>query len=338
MSKFCFNCSNELADSALFCTNCGSKQPPPPTINIEPTFVAPVEESVTDPTIHEPVFQPPLQASDSIRNTPPYQQYYQPPVAPPPEPPKKNKTAVTVAVCAVILCVVLIASVAILIMTGVLSYNKTETKETEEKSEIISEITEDVTDRTYNYNIENNGEVTLPESTTNAIIDNTTGLMPYSKGEVINGEYVNEWAGFKFEIPADYPEVDAATYNSLNANLPAGEYGFIAMNETDGTLIGICFENNTSNYSLEEIFNSSIDLAQSMTESYNPLTYGSIEEIKLCGDDYLYSTMYYSVSQSYGITLMRLLDNKLISIVITGETLSQCYSFLNTIEKATPSI
>lgn len=318
MSRFCFNCGTAIDDSAMFCHDCGAKQP------VAETFVETSPDTAT---------------ADQFQNTapiPPVQQYFQPPIAPP-EPPKKNKTAVTVAVCAVILCVALIASVAILFATGVLSFNK-KTEETEESNENISEVTEDITDRTYSYNVENNGEVTLPESTTDTIIDNPTGSIPYSKGKVTNGEYVNEWAGFKFRIPDEYPEVDAATYSSLNANIPAGEYGFLARNDYTGSMIGISYENNIGNYSLEEIFSSSIDLAQSMTESYNPLTYGSIEEIYICSDHYLYSTMYYSATKTYGITLMREHEGKIISIIVTADSLSKCYSFLNTFEEASPSI
>lgn len=345
MSKYCSTCGKELADSSLFCTACGSKQLPSVNLSEEPTVMAPSEPTVAAPINAEPASP---QFFEPVQNAPasaPVQPYYQPPVAP--EPPKKNKTAVTVAVCAVILCVVLIATVAVLFITGTLSFNKDgeETDEKETKTTSTKKITEDITDRTYGFSIENNGSDANPDAPTEApsygndIIDNPIGSVPYTKGEVRNGEYINEWAGFKFKITSEYPEADAATYNSLNSQLPTGEYGYLAVNQTTGGVLSISYENNNvPDTPLEEIFQSSIDLTISMLESYNPITYGSIEEINICGEEYLYSTMYYSVTGIYGITLMRMLDGKLISIVITGDSLSQCYSFLNTFEPAYPSI
>ena len=301
MSRFCFNCGKEINDSAMFCPSCGIKQMPP--VNPNQNTVAPV----------------------------PAQQYYQEPS----EPPKNNKTAVTLAVCAIILCVALVAAFVVLIATGTLSFD---TESEENQVEVTEKATESITDRTYSYNIENNGSVTKPESPTNNIIDNPSGSIPYTKGEVRNGEYINEWAGFKFKVTSDYPEADAATYNTLNSQIPAGEYGFIALNQVSGTVLSISYEDNTMNASLEEVFEYSIDLAKSMLESYNPITYSEINTINLCGEEYIYSTMYYSVSDIYGLTLMRMLNGKLVTIVITGETLSQCYSFLNTFEAAYPSV
>lgn len=355
MSKSCFNCGKEIADSALFCTGCGSKQIAPVDLSDEPTVMAPsesvaspFEETVAVPN-PEPVSPPVQQIFEPVKNNTPQfpevppQQYYQPPVSPP-EPPKKNKAAVTVAVCAVILCIAMIATIAVLFITGTLSFNKDNKKDDEKDSETSSteEVTEDITDRTYGFNVENNGSyrepVTSGETPSQSIIDNPIGSTPYTKGEVRNGEYVNEWAGFKFKITSEYPEADAATYNSLNSQLPAGEYGFISINQYSGTVLTISYEDNASGSDLETIFQSSIELTELMLKDYNPINFGSIEEINICGNEYLYSTMYYTGTNIYGIMLMRMLDNKIISVVITGETLSQCYSFLNTFDPAYPSI
>ena len=149
MSKFCFNCGNPMDDSAIFCPGCGSKQLPPADINQNPAATSPfdatviadsepasfsLDETMVAPAVNsEPVFAPVQPPFSPVQ--PPEQQYYQPPVAPP-EPPKKNKTAVTVAVCAVILCVTLIATFAVLAITGTISFGK-DKKDDKETTESI---------------------------------------------------------------------------------------------------------------------------------------------------------------------------------------------------------
>ncbi len=62
----------------------------------------------------------------------------------------------------------------------------------------------------------------------------------YTKGNIVDGYYVNEWANIKFEITEQWPEGDDAAY-SLYAG-PTTECGFISEGNLQGKQFAICFE------------------------------------------------------------------------------------------------
>ena len=62
----------------------------------------------------------------------------------------------------------------------------------------------------------------------------------YTKGEVVNGYYVNEWANIKFKITDEWPDTtatDGANYEDAKT-----ETGFASVDSTQGKQLAIAFE------------------------------------------------------------------------------------------------
>lgn len=94
------------------------------------------------------------------------------------------------------------------------------------------------------------------------IMDSVVPDIEYTKGEVIDGYYINEWANIKFEITEDYPD-NTEELRSMQENAIT-DCGFASGNLTDGSgrLFSIAFENlgwQANNYSTEEYMNVLID-------------------------------------------------------------------------------
>ena len=363
MARYCMNCGKELDDSALFCSDCGSKQIPPINFDSEETVFAQdnlnavstdanTVAAKNDPTIDTVISgtTPPNNYSEpqqinhnrqqffapvqSFDNPPPVQQIHQQPEAP-----KKSNSALIAAVCAVTLCVVIIATVVILLATGTLTFNKDKDNDKKENSS-VSETVGNENEDNFTPTVSPEAPTELPSYDFDAPPpDNPIDIrIPYTKGEVRSGEYINEWAGFKFRIPSDYPEANISVYNSYNASLPSGEFGYISINDTSGKALSIGFENNPTNMTAEQVLNSTIKLTTAILEDINPIEYGKLETINICGEEYTSSTMHYPRTEIYGITAVRIIDNKVLTIVITGSSLNECMSVLNSFEEAYPSI
>lgn len=276
MAKHCINCGTELNDSTLFCPCCGSEQVSPVNFDNEKTFYA----------------------QNNLK----------------PVTPKKNNSALIVAVCATALCVITVATVAILFATGTLSFNKNKDDGQKGDSSVSEAVGDDL-------------DTSPPDNPKDTHI-------PYTKGEVRNGEYINEWAGFKFRIPSNYPEAHSSIYQSYNATLSSGECGYISTNGTSGNILGISYEDNPENKTAEEILNTTIKISTEELKYTNPIEFGKFKSIYIGGEEYTSSTMYYTNTETYGMTAVRIFDNKVITIVITGSDLNECMNVLNSFEEA----
>ncbi len=54
----------------------------------------------------------------------------------------------------------------------------------------------------------------------------------YTKGEILDGVYTNEWAEISFEVTSEWPEGTAADYAEYNGD--GTECGFISYIEDEG--------------------------------------------------------------------------------------------------------
>ncbi len=109
----------------------------------------------------------------------------------------------------------------------------------------------------------------------------------YTKGAVIDGVYVNEWANFKFDITSWQPITDEeyASYGNENT-----EYGFMSYGTGTGQQFSVCFEDlsvqseeyDAAGYSTELVK----VLEKSFTEKNIPYSIGEFYETVVADETY----------------------------------------------------
>jgi len=76
--------------------------------------------------------------------------------------------------------------------------------------------------------------------------DDSNKKIAYTKGLVVDGYYVNEWAGFKFKITEEWPDTTEAAKGDFEDDM--SEAGFISMDSLTGKQLMILFVDLSKTY------------------------------------------------------------------------------------------
>lgn len=162
--------------------------------------------------------------------------------------------------------------------------------------------------------------------------ESAENVITYTKGEVVGGVYINEWANICFPIPDGFPEADVATYDALATqmwgNTEKVEIGYASLNELTGNQFDVFFidsSNLVRQYAASEYLDSIISGVLSNESEFAELG------IELRVDEYYdtviagetYSTgrviyLYSGIEGAYLYCYIRILDDHVIAIIVSS--------------------
>ncbi len=324
--KKCNNCGAVVEDNSNFCLKCGSNN-----LSVE----APVQQNGFQQNgfqqngFQQNGFQTPAQQGFNQVNG-----GFQQPMNGQPQPSDdKNKKIIKILI-AVIGVILVIALIAIGVSigsssgdspsggsdSGYVDQNDSEDKDSDDEDDEDASSDEDADS--------DEDEKETEKETEKAKVE-------YTKGEVIDGYYVNEWANIKFEITDEWPDTtatDGANYEDAKT-----ETGFASVDSTQGKQLAIAFE-DVSAYGdeiTEEIyldayetnlskgFDSSVEYE--VSEKYTTIIAGETFH----GVDVVITGAGGSVTLS---TFVRLQDGKAILFAVSSMSESDIEDVLSSVE------
>lgn len=341
--KKCMKCGSEVNEQDRFCMNCGSAefeaQQEQTTVlsqefqqsiyvnqesvaseqttvlqeNIQPEakvapqqqvyqpyFAQPIQQSVQQPQPYatQPTQQNPYQNMSSAYGQPNtnFQQSFQPQI----QPVKKNP-----------LKKVLIGVGCFLLVGLILG--------------ILGAVVGD-DDTSGDYNSGNDYEVTDGVNTD----DISNNKVAYTKGSVVDGYYINEWAGFKFKITEEWPDTtEAAKGNYENA---VTEVGFASVDSFAGKQFVVMFFDATGSYvkyTEEKFLNEIVESTKAEVEI--EINVGEYYDRVIAGETY----KCVDFMSENGATLTyctRIYDNRIITILASSAIKTNIETLFDTIE------
>lgn len=148
---------------------------------------------------------------------------------------------------------------------------------------------------------------------------------PYTKGTLIDGTYINDWAGFQFTLPEDYVQQEASSME--NATTDVGLYAI----SYDGYSIAVMFEDLSNSGNITEDFYLNVveqNIQQSGTDYSCIFTRaGEIHDITVAGEDYRCMDLNCSYEE-YGYSMIeslyaRKIGHHMCFIILMGDTAEQ---------------
>lgn len=220
--KKCNYCDTPVQDNANFCPNCGASS----FTSDEPTSAPAAEQPSAQPNVP---YQAPVQQNTQSA-----------------KPPKKNSRLVRIliGVGAALLAYCISYAATSGILSGdkpsrtddddettrfTLNENNPVEKDTEKEDDLINDlfdnpVTPDIDD-----------EPVTPDTEEQGL------ALSYTTGEIVNGEYINEWANIRFPVSAEWPSSDQSVYDSMRSvNV---ECGFASMDNANYSSFILLFEN-----------------------------------------------------------------------------------------------
>ncbi len=296
MQKRCLTCNALIDVNAKFCQKCGSNN-----------FSQPVQQPVQQPNTIG------YEGGQAFNNVPPVQ----PPMNfAPPEPPKKKKGMAPWQIILIVLVSVAVAILVYFFVTDLADKNSASSDEKEETK--VTEITQQSVEPGTNNNNPDNPPLTFD--------------VPYTKGEVVGNNYVNEWANISFSIK-NLPEADQTVYSTYtNATT---ECGYISVNQNTGSSVMVMFEDLSGQTQVETAAEYIESLKKVVTvmygdgielNSYNP-------NATIAGEVYLTLGLKH---QTTGLELryfVRVLDDRAIVFLASGFNESTINSFTSSIKQ-----
>ena len=154
--------------------------------------------------------------------------------------------------------------------------------------------------------------------------------VPYTKGAIVDGVYINEWANIQFEVTDEYPETPSV-YSTFETNV--SDCGFVSQSES--LTFCVTFDNLTMyskpepDWYVEQIISQ---MEQSMLDNDFSFEFGEASEMTVAdasyavvdgtvGDDFIYVTV-----------ALRIVDNRGVSILLMSPSQEQNYNILSAID------
>ncbi len=330
MSKICSNCKANVDDGSLFCPKCGSNSfdtadPNATTVLTDNNPNATTVLTDNAPNSWQPYptngqFGAPANTPQEMGNMPPYQS------AAPQEmgsmPPYQS--AVPQKKSKLWLILVIVAAVVVLAVGGIVA------------AVIITSDSDLTVAATASSGFSSSDTVTEAADST---VSDSTVTTDDIKGSIVNGQYVNKWAGIKFDVNDDLPNASDSEYSSVKSTLGSSELCFLSQNTVTGKQFIVLVTRKISSSFTESSF---LDEEEKSLEknSTASLTYniGSREYVQIAGRSYL-ALPVELVNTSNGATVHMILcvtkkDNRIIEIVITSQYKTELEAMLNNVVPA----
>lgn len=312
MAKKCADC-NLIFEKGTFCPKCGL-----PLVDYY-ADTAPVSPD-TDRT-YQYNYQEPVYSERTY--TAPVQ--YAPPQVPGAEnadsapAPKSEKKSVLI-IALIIAGVLLIAGAAVFaVKTFILDNESGSSNQKKDKGRNNASVIRDVDEDDDEEDAEDGDDV-----------DST----PYTKGEIVDGVYINEWANIKYKITDDLPEGSKALYNTYeNEN---SDCGFLA---SDGERqLAIVFEKlGSANAAL--MANDYLDLVEEqLAAGYKEfgieVSSKGRTTVQIAGEIYEATALDINTRSVYQYICVRKIDNYMSCIIVTDSDKEHIVTVLNSIKRA----
>lgn len=169
-------------------------------------------------------------------------------------------------------------------------------------------------------------------TTSNEHIDLPENVISYTKGEVVDDVYINEWANMSFPIPDEFPEADLAAYNSLATQAfndsDNVEVGYISVNELNGKQFMILFQNSgnylrkyTASENMDAVISGVLSNDSELAELGIELRADEYYDTVIAGETYLTGRVAYlsgGAEAAYIHYYIRTLDDHVIFIVVSS--------------------
>ncbi len=171
---------------------------------------------------------------------------------------------------------------------------------------------------------------------TEATEEATQAGVPYTKGAVTDGVYVNEWANIKMAIPEGFNDADSATYAAAeNAITDCGAY-FMAKDTM--SLIYICYEKLPTfpAYTEEEYLDIALEVFEEMDEIILKEASETYSTTVIAGENYTTAKLVFD--NGYGDFVqnvyVRKLDNYMVFICAISQAEDANTALVSTITTA----
>ena len=158
----------------------------------------------------------------------------------------------------------------------------------------------------------------------NDYYDDSTTTAPYvayTKGSVVDGYYINEWANIKFPISEKFPEADSSAYSKYTDTY--NDVGFYSDDSFTGRMLLIQFTDLSSNptsYNAEKFLN---ELLSGIKEQYPSWTISEYFHKTIAEQDYLVCNITADGSSGKEMIFVRFEGKRVISIMVSSSTASE---------------
>lgn len=132
------------------------------------------------------------------------------------------------------------------------------------------------------------GSNTASDNTFTIGKQNESGAISYSKGDVQDGYYSNEWANIKFKLTEEWPESDENVYSNYENRTT--DCGFISLDELSGKQFAVQFEDLSAyvkSYSANDYLKAFAEQLNNQYKNNNiEFDISEIFDINIAGDKY----------------------------------------------------
>lgn len=156
----------------------------------------------------------------------------------------------------------------------------------------------------------------------------------YTKGEIVDGWYVNEWANIKFEITDDWPQSKSDVYDSLTDTYT--DCGFASVDNLIGKEFIVFYEDISRSlveYDAEKYMEAAISNQKERCNNQGiNAQFSDLRSTTIAGETYCFSKTSF---ESNGVVLYicaRILDQRAIVFMVSSTDESEITEALNSVE------